>query len=274
MTVFPSNALVQRIELAEARALEAVVAACGDGAVTLSIASGTVLIRGPGSPLNKVAGLGFTPLTAADLTRIEHVFAERGVTIQIELATHADPSVSKLLCARGYELSGFENVLGRRVDELGATRTSPDVSIKRAVSDLDRETWVSVLTEGFSAPVEGESIAEHDSFDREALEGVFRDLADKPSVAKWLASLNGQVVGAASMGVRDGIAQLFGTATLPSARRRGVQSSLLAARLGAARAQACDLAVVTTQPGSKSHHNVRRAGFELLYARAVWLREP
>ena len=243
-------------------------------ALTLSIANGVVLIRGPGSPLNKVAGLGFSPLTAADLTRIEHVFAERGVTIQIELATHADPGLSKLLCARGYELTGFENVLGRRVDELGATRVSPDVTIKRAVTEVERATWVSVLTEGFSARVEGENIADHDSFDRHALECVFRDMADKPTVAKWLASWKGEVVGAASMGIRDGIAQLFGTATLPDARRRGVQSSLLAARLGAARAQACDLAVVTTQPGSKSHHNVRRAGFELLYARAVWLREP
>jgi hypothetical protein len=273
MTLFPSNALVQRIELAEAHGLEAIVAACGDGAVTLSIGGGVALIRGTGSPLNKVAGLGFEPLTAAELSSIEHLFAERGVPIQIELATHADPNLSKLLCARGYELTGFENVLGRRVDELGSTRTSPDLTIKRATTDTEREAWVTVLTEGFSTRVDGEDIQEHDAFRRDALERVFRDMADKPSVAKWLASSNGEVVGAASMGIRDGIAQLFGTATLPSARRRGVQSSLLAARLGAARGQACDLAVVTTQPGSKSHQNVRRAGFELLYVRAIWLRE-
>ena len=36
----------------------------------------------------------------------------------------------------------------------------------------------------------------------------------------------------------------------------------------------CDLAVVTTQPGSKSQENVQRRGFELLYTRAVLVLEP
>ena len=34
-----------------------------------------------------------------------------------------------------------------------------------------------------------------------------------------------------------------------------------------------DVAVVTTQPGSKSQQNVQRQGFELLYTRAVLVRE-
>jgi hypothetical protein len=41
------------------------------------------------------------------------------------------------------------------------------------------------------------------------------------------------------------------------------------ARLAEARAAGCDLAVVTTRPGSPSQRNVQRAGFHLLYARAV-----
>ena len=35
----------------------------------------------------------------------------------------------------------------------------------------------------------------------------------------------------------------------------------------------CDIAVVTTLPGSKSHENVQRQGFELLYTRAVLVKE-
>jgi GNAT superfamily N-acetyltransferase len=274
MKLFPSNENVRRIELAEARGLEAIVAACADGAFTRSVAGGVALFRGPGSPLNKVAGLGFAPLTAAELSHIEHAFAERGVPIQIELSTHADPSLSRMLCARGYELSGFENVLGCRVTDLAPPPKAQELSIDRVANDADRDAWVDVLTEGFSARDPGrEETPEHDAFDRVALERVFRDMADKPTVWQWLARWNGEVVGAASMGVRDGIAQLFGTATLAHARRRGVQSALLAARLLVAHGQACDLAVVTTQPGSKSHQNVQRAGFDLLYARAVWLRE-
>ena len=65
----------------------------------------------------------------------------------------------------------------------------------------------------------------------------------------------------------------MGAATRPSHRRRGVQSSLLAARLARAAEAGCDVAVVTTQPGSKSQQNVQRQGFELLYTRAVLVRQ-
>lgn len=274
MKLFPSNDLVARIELAEAHGLEAIVAGCGASAFRIAIGGGFALYRGPGSPFNKAVGLGFSPLTAAELTQIEHAFSERGVPTQIELATHADPALSRMLCARGYELSGFENVLGRPIGDAASAERAPELSIERVASDADRATCVDVLTEGFAARLEGEVTGDHDVFDRAALEGVFRDMAGFPSVAQWLARWNGEAVGAASMGMRDGIAQLFGTAVLPHARRRGVQSALIATRLSLAREQGCDLAVVTTNPGSQSHQNMQRAGFELLYARAVWLREP
>jgi predicted GNAT family acetyltransferase len=75
------------------------------------------------------------------------------------------------------------------------------------------------------------------------------------------------------MRIVDGIAQLTGAATVPAQRRRGVQTALLTARLADAVAAGCDLAVVTTSPGSRSQHNVQRNGFDLLYTRAV-LRRP
>ena len=70
----------------------------------------------------------------------------------------------------------------------------------------------------------------------------------------------------------EGVAQLCGAATLPAHRRRGVQSALLDARLAIAGQSGCDVAVVTTQPGSKSQENVQRRGFELLYTRAILVR--
>jgi hypothetical protein len=39
-------------------------------------------------------------------------------------------------------------------------------------------------------------------------------------------------------------------------------------------AAGCDLAVVTTQPGSTSQRNVQRSGFDLLYTRAVLVKQP
>jgi len=48
--------------------------------------------------------------------------------------------------------------------------------------------------------------------------------------------------------------------------------ALTARRLADAQRAGCDLAVVTTSPGSKSQENAQRHGFELLYARAILVR--
>jgi len=59
-----------------------------------------------------------------------------------------------------------------------------------------------------------------------------------------------------------------------AAAGRGVQSALLGTRLEVAAAAGCDVAVVTTQPGSKSQENAQRQGFELLYTRTILVRTP
>jgi len=82
------------------------------------------------------------------------------------------------------------------------------------------------------------------------------------------------IAGGARLRMAEGIAQLTGAATAPAHRRRGVQTALLSARLADAAAAGCDIAVVTTQPGSKSQRNVQRQGFDLLYTRAVLVKQP
>jgi HJR/Mrr/RecB family endonuclease len=57
-------------------------------------------------------------------------------------------------------------------------------------------------------------------------------------------------------------------------RRHGVHTALLSIRLADAAAAGCDIAVVTTQPGSRSQQNVQRQGFHLLYTRAVLIKNP
>jgi hypothetical protein len=59
---------------------------------------------------------------------------------------------------------------------------------------------------------------------------------------------------------------------LPVFRRRGVQTALLRRRLADAYEAGCELALLTTSPGSKSQENGHRQGFELLYSRALLVR--
>ena len=39
-------------------------------------------------------------------------------------------------------------------------------------------------------------------------------------------------------------------------------------------AAGCDIAIIVTQPGSKSQQNSQRRGFDLLYTRAVLVKQP
>jgi hypothetical protein len=80
----------------------------------MPLAGGVATFAGEGSPLNKVAGLGFAgPLDENDLDAVERGFAERGSPVQAEVSCLGDPAVGALLTRRGYTLQGFENVLGR-----------------------------------------------------------------------------------------------------------------------------------------------------------------
>jgi hypothetical protein len=76
------------------------------------------------------------------------------------------------------------------------------------------------------------------------------------------------------MRIADGVAQMGGAATLAAHRHHGVYTALLSTGLAAAAAAGCDIAVVTTQPGSRSQQNVQRQGFDLLYTRAVLIKHP
>ena len=109
---------------------------------------------------------------------------------------------------------------------------------------------------------------------RETIAQVMRDVSTVPGYRGFLARRERSLAGAASLRLHAGIAQLTGATTLPAHRRRGVQTALLRARLAFASKEGCDLAVVTTQPGSVSQQNVMRQGFSLLYARAILSLPP
>lgn len=276
MAVFTGIELAGRVERAEVELIAASVRAATarrpevDGRA-IALAGGVAALCEPGSPLNKVAGLGFAgPVAEEELARVERAFHDRGLHVQVELSTLADPSVAPLLSSRGYALVGFENVLGRSLP--ADVPDVPGIAVARC-GPADLDTWVDVVVTGFAAPdVEGVPSAE--SFPREALERAIGDMAAVEGFARYFALRDGAPVAAGSLRTSGGVAHLCGATTLPAHRRRGAQTALLAARLADAARAGCDLAVMTTQPGSKSAENGARRGFELLYPRAVLVLEP
>jgi len=306
--MFADTTLAARIERAEAAlsadiAISVLAGARTPDAFVETLGGGVAVYTGPGSPVNKVIGVGFSDPPDADrLAAIESRFASFGCGVQAEISTLADPAWHAALAPRGYAFAGFENVMGLALDDAVArSETTPgEVSVSEiypgeilaseirpgksfgsdhivvtecgAGGSAEAACWLDVLVGGFAQPDAVTAQAAGQEYPREAIERVFGDVAAVPGFRRYLARVDGVVAGGGGMREFDGIAQLCGAATLPAFRRRGVQTALLHARLRDAARRGCDLAVVTTAPGSPSQQNAQRRGFALLYSRALHVK--
>ena len=274
--LFATGSLARRIEQAESSLIAGAGAAAAarlgaDRVMIAELGGGVAVFAGHGTPFSKVVGLGFVPLDAADLDCIEQEYGRHGADVRVELTTLADPAIALSLSRRGYELTGFENVLAATIGADAAALAAPGISVTQAGPE-DSGAWIDVVTTGFLSPDVFDGPASDESFPREELENVFDDMRRVPGLRQYLARRDGTLAGGATMRIAGSVAQLCGAATLMEHRRHGVQTALLNARIADAGAAGCDLAVVTTQPGSRSQENVERFGFSLMYSRAVLIK--
>ena len=272
--------LSRRVEGAEARLSSAI----GEAAVrydpearafVAQLGSGVAVFAGPDSPSNKIIGAGFeAPPDEGRLDEIERLYFDRAGAVQAEVATLALPEAHAAFTARGYLLQGFENVLGRLLTDEDAL-AGDDGTIGLELVPPDRiAAWMEVVITGFEHPDAtgaGSGVAPPP---RHAVERAFAQISRAPGFLTYLARIDGDAAGGGALRIDEGVAQLCGASTLPPHRRRGVQSALLRRRLADARRAGCDLAVMTAQPGSKSHFNAQRQGFSLLYTRAILVKVP
>jgi ribosomal protein S18 acetylase RimI-like enzyme len=273
--LFCDTVLAERIERAEVQLItewnDATRRRRGDRAgFAMSIAGGVASYAEPDSPINKVAGLGFAGLPdPADLDTVERAIADHGAPVNVEVASLAEPALLELLAERGYRLVAFENVLGRALGSAVEQGAPPEIDVHPSGDD-EFDAWMNVVVDAALHP-DTQGVPWHEEFSREILENAEHDTVGL--LERYLATLDGVPAGGGSMRITDGIAQLTGAGTAPAFRRRGVQSALLAARLGDATAAGCEVAVITVQPGSRSQHNAQRRGFDLLYTRAVLVKQ-
>jgi GNAT superfamily N-acetyltransferase len=271
--------LAGRIERAEATLITslgyAVARRLGESQViAIQLGGGAAVMPGPGSHLSKVSGLGFAPLNEAELERVEAAFVTFRTPVRVELSSLGDPAVARMLSSRGYVLSGFENVLGRQLNHEGSTPftgTAESVSVMRTATE-DTDRWVDVVKTAFAHADTFDGPTPIDATVESDLDLIFRDFAEVDGFSSYIALRDGEPAGGGSMRTYDGVAQLCGAGTLPAHRRHGVQTALLHRRVHDAARAGCDIAVVTTEPASRSQTNVQRHGFELLYVRAVLIK--
>jgi len=275
-SLFCDTALAARIERAEVDLISAVsrasAARSGTAGFVTPLAGGAAVFTGADSPYTKVVGLGFGGVPTPDeLAATEMAYAAHGAPTSVELAHLGDPDLAALLSDRGYRLEGFENILGLDLTTAHDLPVPRGIEVRRSGDD-EFEAWLRVVVEASVHP-DTQGVPWHDEFSGAAIEAAQRDSA-AAGLARYAAFRDGVLVGGAELRTAEGVAQLAGAGTAPAHRRHGVQSAMLSARLADARAAGCDVAVTVTQPGSQSHQNAQRRGFDLLYTRATLVKEP
>jgi hypothetical protein len=267
---FMNLELARRVENAEATGCRE----CADASQKLHpefpfaierIAGGVAVFAGPDSPITQAIGIGINgPVEDSDLNRLGDFFQSRNAPAAAEICPFVDPSLYERLAARGYRLLEVSNVLVRELtvaDSIKVSIPHGGVAVRQAFPD-EAKLWTSTVAKGFAEhfPVTQEIV--------DVMEGFFHG----DSAKAFLAFDEGEVAGGAALTIHDGVCGLFGASTLPNFRRRGVQTALLGLRIFWATGRGCDLAVSIAQPGSISHRNIERAGFQVAYTRTKLIR--
>jgi GNAT superfamily N-acetyltransferase len=232
----------------------------GDPARAERRGTGALVALGPGRYVNRAIGVTIDEPRDRELGAIERFFATAGVDSSIELASWCSEELLQRLTARGYANQWFRDVYVRRADDAAPDAPARGGVTCDVVTSTSVQEWQQVLADGLgNADNEARSTSNEFAL---AVHGV-------PGNVDVIASIDGELVGCGSLQPAEGVAWLGGAATRPEYRRRGVQSALLAHRIGEVRATGCDLVAATALSGSTSARNLARAGFTLAYVQVV-----
>ncbi len=192
---------------------------------------------------------------------MEAFFRSRGSPSLIDLCPMADPTVVRFVQDRVYRVIEFNNILVRGLEHGEEFPAPPARVLIERVRPEQADLWNRVVARGF---------LEKDDVPDEFLEMMssVRGIADA-----FLAFLDGQPAGGGAAGARQGLASFYGDSTLVAARGQGIQRALTEHRLAHFARAGCDLAAATVIPGSASHRNYDRCGFQLVYMRVNVIRE-
>ncbi len=233
----------------------------GIGADYREISGGLAFYAGENSPLNQAVGMGLHgPVNESEFDAFESFYRERNCPAQIVLSPYADMSLLALVRERGYRLTEFNSVMVCRLSDFKPQAIAPGIRLERVTPESSRE-WAHVIVECFKDL-------------GEMPQDLFEPFGLIPHGLNFLAYVDGEVAGGAGGAIypEHKLAAVYGAATAPKFRRRGVQNALFQARLREAKAAGCEIALVCTQPASGSQRNAERNGFRLAYTKTVLVR--
>ncbi|MRS11819.1 MAG: hypothetical protein EG823_01945 [Actinobacteria bacterium] len=221
------------------------------------VGGGVALWFSPGNVVNGAYGLGLHGLVEQEeVAALSAFFAERGAQAKIDVCPHADASLLRWCAESGFVATGFETVLYQPLPAALSAPLADGVEVRLASSSEERELWADLEARGFTdeSPTEDHRV-------------LARSIALRAAALPFIGYLEGEPSGTGMLNISDGVAMFNGDSTLPRARGRGVQTSVLAERLRYAADAGCEIAVIEAEPSGTSQRNQLRAGFRIAYTR-------
>ena len=254
--IFADALLSRRLEAAEAANARGSNGHPGSAVLDVK-GGGCAIFAGEVSPLSHAVGIGLNgPVADGQIHEIEAFFRSRGARVTFDISPLADPELIATLSERGYRIAEFNNVLVKR---LSGAQTTLAPRVRRAAPD-EADLWSYTVGRGFF---------EQPELTAEEME-IGRAIFDMEGATCYFASTDGgQLAGAATSTIREGLATLFADTTVREFRRSGLHRELIAARLNDAIARGCDIATASTLPGSGSQRNYERLGFQVAYTKVT-----
>ncbi len=201
-------------------------------------------------------GIGMDgPVSTEEFDGMEEFFQSRGSASLIDLCPLADATVIEQVMSRGYRVIEFNNLMLRHLEAADATYKAPE-PLGVALSADDRYAeWCRLVMRGFSGVADMPDEAAEVLINLNTVgQSFFGEIAGEPR-------------GGAAMAIQGQIALLFGDSTLAEARGQGLQTALIRHRVAQAARAGCEWAVACVVPGTASHRNYERCGFQLFYMR-------
>jgi GNAT superfamily N-acetyltransferase len=250
--------LIRRLESSAAsstvRLVDALRSTAPETAADARVAfDGALIAMGPGRFVNRALGVTLAERSAADIDAIEQFYADHGLPAAVELASWAPASVVDELARRNFRTAWFRAMFAI-VPGSSSAEPAADVQVE-LVDESTAARWMQVYADAFSF-TDDHARAISDEFARATM--AVRD------IHTFLATIDGRPAGCGALHVADGIGWVGGAATVPSLRRRGVQSTLLAHRLRLAGELGLDLVAATAIPSGASARNLVHLGFQLV----------
>jgi hypothetical protein len=218
----------------------------------------------PGPSFNTVKGLREGDEKQID--KIIDFYKQKEIPVRFELTpAHTSSELLTCLSEAGYYHNDFHTTLYASLSndlETSYELNEPKITI-RELKRNEFTTFAEIYTKGFQMPTFLKS-------------GVAQNNEILYNIKNWtfyLASYENEPVGIGTLFIKGRTATLAAAATLPNIRNKGIQSALIKHRIYQASLQKCDLIVGQAQFGSVSQNNMERAGLNIAYTKAIWIKK-